>query len=120
MNLKDAKEEQRTCSKAHVMLANEVCRYLTEHLSDRITLEQLSGIFHVSATTIKNSFKAVYGVSVYSYIRTQKMQMAAQLLRQSDATVLEIAGKFGYENASKFSGAFKAVMGVTPNEYRNF
>lgn len=110
---------QRPCSRTHVMLAKEVCGYLTEHTSDRITLEQLSGIFHVSATSIKNSFKAVYGVSVYSYIRTQKMQMAAQLLLQSDATVLEIAGKFGYENASKFSGAFKDVMGMTPNEYRN-
>ena len=110
---------QRTCSRSHVLLAKAVCGYLTAHTSDKITLEQLSGVFHVSATSIKNSFKAVYGVSVYSYIRTQKMQMAARMLLQSDDTVIEIAGRFGYENASKFSGAFKDVMGVTPNEYRN-
>ena len=109
----------KSCSRPHVVLAKNVHHYLTEHISDRITLEQLSSVFHVSGTTIKNSFKTVYGVSLYNFIRTKKMQMAAELLLQSDDTILEIAGKFGYENASKFSGAFKDVMGVPPNEYRN-
>ncbi len=108
-------------SPGRIMLNTSVVTCIHEstgHVSDKITLEQLSAIFHVSGTSIKNSFRAVYGVSVYSHIRTQKMQMAAQFLLQSDDTVLEIAGQFGYENASKFSSAFKDVMGMTPNEYR--
>lgn len=109
---------RRCCSRSHALLAKEICCYLTDHISDKVTLEQLSSAFHVSGTSIKNSFKAVYGVSVYTYIRTQKMQMAAQMLLQSTDTVLEIAGRFGYDNASKFSGAFRNVMGMTPNEYR--
>ena len=109
----------KSCPRPHVLLAKKVYGYLIQNISDRITLEQLSSVFHVSGTTIKNSFKTVYGVSVYNFIRTQKMQMAAELLLQSDETVLEIAGKFGYENASKFSGAFRDVMGMTPNEYRS-
>lgn len=109
---------QRCCSRTHALLAKDVCRYLTDHVSDKITLEQLSNVFHVSGTSIKNSFKAVYGVSVYNYIRTQKMQMAAQMILNSDDTILEIAGRFGYDNASKFSGAFRDIMGMTPNEYR--
>ena len=106
------------CSRAHVQLAKAVCHYLTEHISDRITLEQLSARFHASGTSIKNSFKAVYGVSVYTYIRTQKMQMASQMLLQTNDTILEISGRFGYDNASKFSSAFRDVMGMTPNDYR--
>lgn len=109
---------QKSCSRSNMLLAKDVHRYLTCHLSKRITLEQLSSVFHVSGTTIKNSFKTVYGVSVYNFIRTKKMQMAAEALLQSEDTVLDIAGKFGYENASKFSGAFRDVMGMTPNEYR--
>lgn len=109
----------KSCSRSHMILAKDVHRYLTEHLSSRITLEQLSAVFHVSATTVKNSFKTVYGESVYSFIRQKKMQIAAERLLSSEATVLEIAGEFGYENASKFSGAFRDIMGMTPNEYRN-
>lgn len=110
---------KRCYSAAQVTVAKEICKYLTVHMENKVTLDQLSKIFHVSGTLIKNSFKGVYGVSVYSYIRTQKMQAAGLMLRHSESTVLEIAGRFGYDNGSKFAGAFKDVMGMTPNEYRN-
>lgn len=109
---------QRSYSRSHAVLAKAVGAYLTEHMTEKVTLEQLSAVFHVSGTHIKNSFRQVYGESVYAYIRTQKMQAAALLLRDSDETVLEIAGRFGYDNASKFTGAFRDVMGMTPTEYR--
>ena len=46
------------------------------------------------------------------------MRGAAQLLRSTDRTVLDIAGQFGYDNASKFAKAFRNVIGVSPNAYR--
>ena len=79
---------------------------------------QLSELFHASGTSIKSSFKAVYGMSVYSFIRTYKMKLAAQMLLTSDDTVLDISGKLGYDNPSKFSRAFRDVMNMSPNEYR--
>lgn len=105
-------------SRPQADLAKAVCRYLTDHMDSHITLEQLSEHFHVSGTGIKNSFKAVYGMSVYSYIRAQKMQAAAQLLRETDRSVLDIAGSFGYDNGSKFAKAFRDCCGVPPNEFR--
>ena len=117
--IKDEKNCRPAYSQSQVELAKRVCLHLTEHMDDKITLSQLSEAFHVSGTQIKNSFKGVYGVSVYSYIRTQKMQAAGLMLQHSDSTVLEIAGRFGYDNGSKFAAAFKDVMGMTPNEYRS-
>jgi AraC-like DNA-binding protein len=46
------------------------------------------------------------------------MEAASWLLSETDQSILEIAGKFGYENGSKFAGAFRRVMGVSPSEYR--
>lgn len=115
----NTKENEKQCvSKSQVSLAKNICKYLTEHMESHVTLDQLSEIFHISGTQIKNSFKAVYGVSMYSYIRTQKMQSAALLLKKNNCKVIEIAGRFGYDNGSKFAKAFKDIMGVTPNEYR--
>jgi AraC-like DNA-binding protein len=111
--------ERSAYSQNQTDLAKSVCQYLTEHMDDRITLAQLSDIFHISGTQIKNSFKGVYGVSVYAYIRTQKMHSAALMLRHTKRSVIDIAGSFGYDNASKFASAFKNVIGMTPNEYRN-
>mgnify|MGYP001049018267 len=47
------------------------------------------------------------------------MHAAAELLRSTDRTVLDIAGQFGYDNASKFARAFRSVIGVSPNAYRS-
>lgn len=114
-----ADETEKHCySPSQALLAKEVRQYLTEHMTERVTLEQLSEQLHVSGTHIKNTFKKVCGESVYSYIRVQKMQAAALLLKTTNDTVLEIAGRFGYDNASKFTCAFRDVMGVTPTEYR--
>lgn len=46
------------------------------------------------------------------------MHLAAQLLRQTDQKISEIALMMGYENPSKFSEAFYAVIGYKPNAYR--
>ena len=87
-------------------------------MDERITLDMLAHAFHVSGTSIKNSFKAVYGASLYAFIRTQKMQAAAKRLAETDRSVLEIAGEFGYDNASKFAKAFRDALGMTPGEFR--
>ncbi|CDM69868.1 AraC family transcriptional regulator [Clostridium bornimense] len=106
-------------SQAQVTLAKQVCEFLSTHMEKHITIEYLSDIFHVSKTQLKNCFKGVYGVSIYAYIRTQKMQTAAILLKTTERTILDIASQYGYHNASKFAKAFRDVMGVSPKQYRN-
>lgn len=119
MDINSDKMKQYCYSGRQVSLAKGVCSYLSAHMDRRITIDQLSEVFHVSQTLLKSSFKGVYGVSIYSYIRTQKMQAAAHMIQQTDCTILEIAGKYGYDNASKFASAFQDVIGTTPHRYRS-
>lgn len=118
LDVEPATDTPPLVSRPQADLAKAVCRYLTDRMDSHITLEQLSEHFHVSGTGIKNSFKAVYGMSVYAYIRSQKMQAAAKLLRETDRSVLDIAGSFGYDNGSKFAKAFRDCCGMSPNEFR--
>lgn len=102
-----------------VLLAEKIARYLYEHMDDRITLEQLSGIFHISVAHIKNTFRSVYDVPVGAYVRTIKMESAAYMLEYTDKTILEIAAEHGYDNGSKFAAAFRSVKGTNPAQYRS-
>lgn len=111
--------EQRRISQTQINLATAICSYLTEHLSERITTRTLAEHFQVSPSFVKLSFQNVYGTSIQSYMRGQRMQAAAKLLRETDRTVMDVAGEFGYANASKFSAAFRDVLGVTPAQYRS-
>ena len=91
---------------------------LLEEPDRDVTLRALSDRFGVSEAQVKASFTGVYGMSPAAYVRSQRMWGAAELLRGTDRTVLDIAGQFGYDNASKFAKAFRDVVGVSPREYR--
>lgn len=109
----------KTALRAHPQeLAQHTADYLLRNLGRHVTLEELTGAFGVSGTTLKKHFHDVYGMSLYAWFKTQRMEHAARDLRESQDSVLKIAGDYGYENASKFSTAFRDVMGMSPREYR--
>ena len=105
-------------SREQAGLAKDAAAYLADNMDRRVTVAELSKTFHVSQTHLQNAFKGVYGVPIFSYLRLQKMQSAALQLIHTDRSVMEIASTCGYDNASKFSSAFREVMGETPGEYR--
>ena len=99
--------------------ARAAYRELSGSLNRHIPIETLARQGQISPTHLKNSFRLVYGDSLYAYVRTQKMLAAAELLVQSSRTVLDIAGEFGYDNGSKFAKAFQTVLGVSPRQFRS-
>ena len=92
--------------------------YLTQHLSSRVTIEELSKRFLMNPSTMKALFKSVYGSSLASHIREHRMEHAARLLIEGDESVAQIARAVGYESQSKFSTEFQKAYGVLPTEYR--
>ena len=99
-------------------LSEKVARYLRENLDRHVTISELTAISGVSGTTLKKHFHAVYGMSIYAWFKRERMLAAARDLRETQDSILKIAGDYGYENASKFSGAFRDVLGISPREYR--
>lgn len=95
-----------------------VHRYLVENLDKRITIEALARQFLMNTTTLKDGFKTLYGTSIAAHIKEHRMEKAAELLKDGDSAVSEIARQVGYTSQSKFSAAFCQRYGVTPLEYR--
>ncbi len=92
---------------------------ISESPQNHYTLERLSKEFNIPLTSMKNCFRAVYGNTIYAYLRSLRMSRAANLLQTTDRSISEIAGDVGYDSPSKFSAAFKKEMYVLPLEYRN-
>ena len=118
LEYKGESEERRYFSRPQVTAAKEAKKYLLAHLDEHITITELADMLGISSTSLKICFKGVYGDTINSYITNCKMQKAASLLKNTDKSVLEIAGIVGYNNGSKFAGAFRRVMNKSPNEYR--
>ena len=92
--------------------------YLLANQGSHITLAELAARFHLSQSSLKICFKALYGVPVASYLRGLRMDTAAHLLRSSDLPVAEIAHRVGYEDPSRFAAAFRRHTGCRPTELR--
>ena len=96
----------------------EIRRYMEEHLDEPLTIPALSRRACLSATTFKESFRRLYGLPVHAWLRQQRMERAAELLRSSSLSVLGVAQSVGFSSASQFTAAFRRQYGVTPAQYR--
>ena len=112
------RQEAQDDSSEQVRIVHEVHAYLTQNLNMRVTIEELSHQYLMNPTTLKQVFKSVYGSSLAAHMKEHRMGRAAQLLRETDESVAEIARAVGYESQSKFTAAFKEYFGVLPKEYR--
>ncbi len=104
--------------RAQTDIVKRVALYIAENMTGNLSIQKLTSEFGVSDTYLQKAFRAVYGMSVAAFVRVQKMQNAAQELIHTNRTVDEIADAFGYINESKFSAAFKKIMGDTPSTFR--
>ncbi len=71
------------------------------------TIEQFSRMVSMSSTSLKKSFKTMYGDSIYSYYQKQRLQKAKELLLSGKYNVRQTAEAVGYHNVSNFTSAYK-------------
>ena len=101
-----------------VRLIRQIHDDMLSHLDQRITIDDLCHRYPINPTTLKEVFKDVYGTSIAAHLKKHRMEKAAQLLRETDLPVAEVARQVGYESQSKFSTAFREQFGQLPKEYR--
>jgi AraC-like DNA-binding protein len=82
------------------------------------TVAELASHVNMSRTAFAMRFTQLAGMPPLAYVTKWRMLKASDILRQSKATMTEIATNVGYESEASFSKAFKREMGVAPGTYR--
>jgi AraC-like DNA-binding protein len=90
---------------------------LLAHVSEPLTIAQLSKLAGLNEFKLKNGFKDLYGAPIHAYLNEYRMQEAIRMLEKCNYTVNEIAYMLGYNKASNFIAAFKKKFGMTPKKY---
>jgi len=103
---------------SQVQAVEEVHRLLSEDLKTKYTIEELAARAHMNQTTLKSTFKRVYGQPMGVHRREHRMEKAKELLCAGELAVAEIAKAVGYESQSKFTQVFKQATGLLPKDYR--
>jgi AraC-like DNA-binding protein len=84
------------------------------------TIEDLAREVGLSRSALADRFVHLLGMAPIQYLARWRMQVASQELRNTSASLAQIAEAVGYESEASFSRAFKKAFGTAPASWRRF
>lgn len=99
-------------------IVTEMIEYINEHLYENIKIQCIADKFFISPDYASKIFKKYTNSPIGSYITTQRITHAKQLLRDG-SSVTETQQKTGYKSYEHFFRTFKKTVGMTPKEYKD-
>ena len=92
---------------------------IDQHLTDDMfSVDVLCKEIGMSRTQLHRKIKSVTNLSTTEFIRTYRLQLAAELLKQDAGNIAEISQKVGFGSQAYFTKLFQEHYGVTPLEFR--
>ena len=73
---------------------------------------------NLSRTYASAVFKEELGITMSEFIKQERMMEAKRMLRDTNLSAADIAGRLGFCSQSYFTKRFTETKGVTPLEYR--
>ncbi|WP_152393036.1 helix-turn-helix domain-containing protein [Paenibacillus guangzhouensis] len=92
--------------------------YIEEHLYEPLSLESIAGSAMMSVPNLYRLFYAMTGHPIKEYVRKRRISEAANLLRYTDHTTIDIGMGCGFQTYQTFINTFKRSTGLTPGQYR--
>ncbi|XBX08920.1 AraC family transcriptional regulator [Enterocloster clostridioformis] len=93
-------------------------QYISEHYGEDLSLDQLAASANVSKSECLRCFRASVQTTPYKYLTEYRLKEAAELLKNSDKPIGNIADCVGFRQTSHFGKCFKEKTGLSPRDYR--
>ncbi len=94
----------------------DVIAYINEHISQALSLDEVSSRFFISKFHLIREFKSYTNKSVYQYIVAKRI-IQAKLMMQSGMNPTDVYLKCGFREYSSFYKAFKKETDMSPQQY---
>ena len=94
-----------------------VKKYIHEHVSERLSLNEVAAVFGISPNYLSQLFSKYNDTGFSEYINICKVNASKNLLENGQYKVYEVAEMMGFESAFYFSKVFKKVEGISPTDY---
>lgn len=84
-----------------------------------LSVDKVAGLLHLGRTIFYKKVRGTTGYTPNEYIRVIRLRKAAELLKESEKNVSEVAYAVGFDNPYYFSKCFKEQFGMPPSQYRS-
>ncbi len=92
--------------------------YIEDHLSAPVSMKQLADAAGYSIWHAQHLFSKATGCSVFSYLRSRRLALAAHEMGQGERRIIDVAFDFMFDSHEGFTRAFTRQFGMSPSEYR--
>ncbi len=99
--------------------AEEARQFIREHCADPLTLDGIAARYGHNPSYFSRLFHQEAGLPLVEFINRCRVEKSCQLLKRTEAPIVEIAVAVGYNNLSHFNRSFRRFIGMTPREYRS-
>ena len=97
-----------------------VLKYINSNLSEKLSVTQISAVFHMHPNHFIRFFKEKTGETPAKYIKTRRMETAKRYLEETEMSVKEIMSAIGENDPYSFSKQFKSTYSFSPANYRKY
>ena len=99
-------------------LLKQINEYISDHLSEQITVSSLCSHFHISRTSLYDATNQHTNGGLARYIKEKRLDTAKKLLEVTDLPISTISDKVGFSDYNYFSRVFKQRYKVSPKSFR--
>lgn len=93
--------------------------YIEEHLTENINYETVAAQSFSSSYHFQRVFSIICGITLGEYIRNRRLSLAGTELTTTNAKVIDVALKYGYESPDSFTKAFQKFHGILPSQAKS-
>ncbi len=102
----------------HVSVIKKASRYVHNHLSEPIRLQEVADYVGLSPNYFSSLFKKEMHLAFADYVNHTRIKESQFLLQTTNHSILDIAISVGFNNQNYFTTIFKKTTGITPKQYR--
>lgn len=97
----------------------EMRQFIDSHIHEEITLKMISDAICYSEEHTSRLFKKQTGENLFDFIRSRRLEMAAERLRTEGGKIVSVAFDFGFNSHEVFTRSFSSYFGIAPKTFRN-
>jgi YesN/AraC family two-component response regulator len=101
-----------------VMPLRPAINFVLKHLHEKVSLTTVAHLCGMGSCEFSRAFKHAQGMTFRDYLNQVRINEAAALLKNSRASVLDVACAVGINDPSHFARMFRRYIGHTPSAYR--
>lgn len=100
-------------------LYKQMCSYVEENYTSRITLDDIAEKLHANRSYLSRLYKERRGINLFDDILRLRIEKAKEYMESTDWKIYEISEAVGFDDTGYFSRVFKKYSGMSPKEYKN-